>query len=168
MTVAEQVRALVAPLLADLGLEIYDLEHAGGVLRITIDRTGGVDLDAIALATRVVSRELDARRPDPRALHARGDEPRRSSARCGRRPTSSGPSATSVNLRTLPTAEGERRVRGRLVAADDRGISVASDDGTERRIPYEDIERARTVFEWGPASRPAKPRTQKKAQVASG
>ena len=34
--------------LTDLGLELYDLEHAGGVLRVVVDRPGGVDLDAIA------------------------------------------------------------------------------------------------------------------------
>jgi hypothetical protein len=31
---------------------------------------------------------------------------------------------------------------------------MAGDDGTaaDRRLAYDDIERARTVFEWGPAT----------------
>ena len=65
MTVVERVRSSVAPLLADLGLEIYDIEHGGGVLRISVDKPGGVDLDAIALATRIVSRQLDHDDPIP-------------------------------------------------------------------------------------------------------
>jgi hypothetical protein len=48
-------------------------------------------------------------------------------------------------------------VAGVLAAADDDGITVRSGDdaGTpiERHIPYGDIERARTVFEWGPGAR---------------
>ena len=43
----------ITPLLADLGLDLYDLEHAGGVLRVVVDRPGGVDIDAIADATRL-------------------------------------------------------------------------------------------------------------------
>ena len=164
MTVAEQVRGLVAPLLADLGLEIYDVEHAGGVLCITIDRPGGVDLDAIALATRVVSRELDHADPIPGHYTLEVTSP--GVERALRTPAHFERAVGDVvNVRTVPTAAGERRARGRLVTADDRGITLESDDGGERRIPYDDIERARTVFEWGPASRPQKPGSQKKAQV---
>ena len=36
-TVVERVRLLVAPIVADLGLEIYDLELASGVLRLSVD-----------------------------------------------------------------------------------------------------------------------------------
>jgi ribosome maturation factor RimP len=164
MTVAEQVRELVTPLLADLGLQIYDLEHGGGTLRITIDRPGGVDLDAIALVTRVVSRQLDHADPIPGRYTLEVTSP--GVERTLRTPAHfEGAIGDVVNVRTLPTVEGERRVRGRLSAADDHGITLASDDGGERRIPYEDIERARTVFEWGPAPRPTKSGSQKKAQV---
>ena len=65
MGVVERVHPLVAPILADLGLELYDLEHAGGILKVVIDRDGGVDLEEIALATRLISRELDHSDPIP-------------------------------------------------------------------------------------------------------
>ena len=59
-TVVERVRALAAPVVADLGLEIYDIEMVSGVLRLSIDtppgRPGGVTLDNIALVSRLVSR----------------------------------------------------------------------------------------------------------------
>src|SRR6476661_7576918 len=100
MTVVERVRASVAPLLADLGLEIYDIERAVGQV---------------------------------------------------------------VNLRTHPEAEGDRRARGELLAVDTDGITVRLEDGTERTIRFEDIERARTVFEWGPGASPAPPRPKRKA-----
>ena len=63
--VVERVHELITPILADLGLDLYDLDHAGGVLRVVVDRPGGVDMTAIADATRLISRELDHTDPIP-------------------------------------------------------------------------------------------------------
>ena len=62
--VVERVTRMVAPLVADLKLDLYDLEYRGGVLRITVDTppgsSGGVDLDTIALLTRMIGRDFEA------------------------------------------------------------------------------------------------------------
>jgi ribosome maturation factor RimP len=64
-----RVTAIVAPLLVDLKLDLYDVEFRGGTLRVTVDTPpgspGGVDLDTIALVTRMVSRDLDHADPIP-------------------------------------------------------------------------------------------------------
>jgi ribosome maturation factor RimP len=152
----------VSPLLADLGLEVYDVEHAGGTLRITVDREGGVDLDTIALATRIVSRELDHTDPIPGRYTLEVTSP--GLERNLRTPAHFERAVgTVVNVRTHPDVEGERRVHGEVTAADGDGVTVKQDDGVERRLRYDEIERARTVFEWGPTPRPAKPGSQKKA-----
>ena len=67
-------------------------------------------------------------------------------------------------MKTNARVDGERRIKGTLVAADDEGITV--DDHTLR---YDDIEKARTVFEWGPAPKPGKtkPAADKKKAKAS-
>ena len=162
MTVVERVRSSVAPLLADLGLEIYDIEHAGGVLRISVDKPGGVDLDSIALATRVVSRQLDHDDPIPGRYTLEVTSP--GIERPLRTPEHFERAVGQVvNLRTHPEAEGDRRARGELLAVDTDGITVRLEDGTERTIRFEDIERARTVFEWGPGASPAPPRPKRKA-----
>ena len=62
---AEHVRELVEPILARLGPELFDVEHQGAVLRVCVDRPGGVDLDALSDATRAVSAALDADDPFP-------------------------------------------------------------------------------------------------------
>ena len=36
-----RVRELVAPIAADLGLDLYDIEQRGGTLRITLDTPAG-------------------------------------------------------------------------------------------------------------------------------
>ena len=55
---------------------------------------------------------------------------------------------TSVAVKTRPDVEGDRRLEGTLEAADDEGVVVAG-----RRLAYDDIEKARTVFVWEPAER---------------
>ena len=55
--------ALIEPLLGPLGVELWDVEESGGVLRVAVDRPGGIDLDAIAAATRAVSGGLDEADP---------------------------------------------------------------------------------------------------------
>ena len=67
--VLARVRELVAPIASDLGLDVYDIEQRGGTLRVTLDTPAGsesgVTLDNLALASRLVSRELDHHDPVP-------------------------------------------------------------------------------------------------------
>ena len=154
--VSERVRALVAPPLEAAGLELFDTELVGSganaVLRVTVDRPGGVDLDAISDATTVVSRVLDA---DPDVVPGRyllevsspGIERPLRRPEHFRRAVGS---AVTVKVRPETAADaadaagsGDRRVDGVLEAADDDGITVAG-----RVIPYPDIEKARTRFVW--------------------
>jgi ribosome maturation factor RimP len=62
----------------------------------------------------------------------------------------------TISVKTRPQVDGERRRRGRLVAADDAGFELESDDEggspSTVRFAYGEIDRARTVFEWGPAT----------------
>ena len=63
-----------------------------------------------------------------------------------------------------PDPDADRRLTGTLVAADDDGITVRTDapsgdeSPAERQVAYAHIERARTVFEWGPGDKPGKSR----------
>lgn len=67
--VIERVTRMVAPLLVDLKLDLYDIEFRGGVLRITLDTPpgspGGVNIDTISLVTRMISRDFDHDDPMP-------------------------------------------------------------------------------------------------------
>jgi len=48
MSVSARVRAVIEPLVAAEGLELFDLEQAGPILRVTVDRDGGVTIDDMA------------------------------------------------------------------------------------------------------------------------
>lgn len=65
--ILEKVRGIAAPLAAQEGLELVDVEigGAGGrqALRLFIDRPGGVSLDDCTAVSRVVSAALDVEDP---------------------------------------------------------------------------------------------------------
>lgn len=207
----DRVTALVAPILDDLGLDLYDVEFGGGQLTITIDarlpgaaedlqaparlaeriaaderesaraaaiaaadeddedgddtddgesaepakRGPGITLDMLALATRLISRELDHADPIPGhytlEISSPGlERPLRTPAHFRRA------LGSEVAVRLRDVAKDDRRVQGVLSAADDDGFSVTRADGTQRDIPYDQVDRARTVFNWGPPPKPAK------------
>jgi ribosome maturation factor RimP len=152
-TVAARVRDIVAPLVDARGLALYDIEHAGGVLRVVVERPGGtVDLDAIAELTRAVSRALDDADPISGRYTLEVTSPGLERA-LRTADHFRGAIGTAVKVKTHAEVEGDRRVTGTIVAADDDGFVVRSDAGVERRLGYGEVERARTVFEWGPPPR---------------
>jgi len=177
MTVADRVRDVVLPVLETHEVDLYDLDVSGSLVRVVIDRSGGVDIDALGAVTRAVSRALDEADPITHQYTLEVTSP--GVERRLRRPEHyQGAVGEVVKIRTLPEVDGERRVEGTLLAADDRGVTVAladavvpvdADDGEaddsaqapaagQRWLAYDQIERARTVFEWGtPADRPGRP-----------
>jgi len=157
-TVVNRVRTLAAPIVADLGLEIYDLEMVSGVLRLSIDTpTGGpagVTLDNIALVSRLVSRELDHNDPMPGRytleVTSPGLERPLRTADHFRRGVNK-----VVSVRLREAVDGRRRLQGTLLRADERGCVVCLEDtGTEIAVTYDRIERAKTVFVWGSEGKP--------------
>lgn len=174
------VRALVAPIVEQLDLDLYDLEHRGGILRVTIDTPpgsdGGVNLDTIALATRLISRELDHSDPLPGRYTLEVTSP--GVERSLRTPEHfQREIGKTVAIRLSDVASDQRRITGVLVAADDEAatIEVVADPGAatadtagQRRVEYRQIDRARTVFEWGPAPKPGRGPKKNKPSKASG
>ena len=65
-----------------------------------------------------------------------------------------------MKVKTKPGVDGERRVEGTVTAADDTSVTIESPEGSVRTLRYEDIERARTTFEWGGAPKKNQERTK--------
>ncbi|MGI9119349.1 MAG: ribosome maturation factor RimP [Acidimicrobiales bacterium] len=147
MATIETVERVVSPLLEPHGLHLYDVEFAGPTLRVLVDGPGGVDLDVLSQVTRELSSALDAHDPMPGRYTLEVSSP--GLERPLRRPAHFAAAVGArIRVKTHPGVEGERRLEGELVAADDDGIAVEVDGGP-RRLRHEEIERARTVFEWG-------------------
>lgn len=171
---AESLAGVIEPVLASLDLELFDLELTGSgggrILRVVVDRTGGVDLDAITAATQAIAPLLDSRseKADPSlagpyALEVSSPGLERPLRRPDHYRRAVG---STVSVKTRDDQGAARRVRGVLTAADDDGVNLETDAGPER-IAYADVTQARTVFEWGSPPKPAPKRKKKKEKARS-
>jgi len=146
----ERLLDALSPVFQASGLELVDVVVRGSQVQVTVDRPGGVDLDALADTNREVSHALDTLDPFPGSYTLEVSSP--GLERRLRTPTHFARAiGETVTVRTLPGAETARRVRGVLTGADSTAITLEGPEVPEgsMRITYERIERARTVFEWG-------------------
>jgi ribosome maturation factor RimP len=159
MSVPERVRAVVEPVVAAQGLELFDLEQAGPVLRVTVDQAGGVDMSAIAATTRALSRALDEHDPIAGQYTLEVSSP--GLERPLRTPAHwSWAVGRQVSVKTVPNHPAGRRFAGTVTAAGDDSVTLALDEpvGESITLSLDDIEKARTTFEWGPAPKPGGPK----------
>lgn len=147
----------LAPVVEGHGLELVDVELHGAQLTVFVDREGGVGLDDLGDVTKDVSAALDRIDPIPSrytlTVSSPGLERRlRTPAHFARAV------GETVTVRVDAGTADVRRLTGTLASADETGCTLTGADvpGGEERISYDQIERARTVFEWGPAPRRAK------------
>jgi len=165
--VADELYDVLSPLLAGAGLELFDLQVGQSTVTVTVDRAGGVDLESLARANRLVSDALDAAAPFAGRYTLEVSSP--GLERRLRTPEHFGRAVgETLSVRTHPGSSQHRRVRGRLAASDQTGIVLAGPEvpGGELRLDYEAIERARTVFEWGSERAPSPSRGAKSRQTA--
>jgi len=146
-----EAETLIRPVIEGAGLELVEVafrrESGTRVLRVVVDRDGGVDVDTIAELAEKVSRRLDVEgfAPGPYALEVSSPgiertlkRPRDFERRVG----------DTVKVRTTAPIKGRTAVTGALVSADDDGIVIAAVGGEELRVRYADIAAARTVADW--------------------
>lgn len=149
------VEALVRPVVEGAGLDLWDVtyhrEAGRRILRVTVTRPGGVDLDTISQTSEKLSRRLDLEdfgsgryqlEVTSPGLERSLKRPRHFQASVGEQ----------VKVKTVEPVEGSNAHRGALVSADAEAFTIATDGG-ELRVPYGNVASARTVFEWGPAAR---------------
>jgi ribosome maturation factor RimP len=148
------VEALVRPVVESCRLELVDVTFTGSLLRVTVDREGGVDLDTVAECSEKISRRLDLEDFGSGAYtlevsspgverHLR--EPGDFVKRVGEK----------VKVKATVPDEGGLTLTGTIVAADEDAVTIAT-DCAERRVAYPFIRSARTVFEWGLKPKPGK------------
>lgn len=136
--------------LAALGLDLEEvhLSKAGkrSVLRIAVDRDGGVDMDAVADATRAVSTALDesdamGEQPYTLEVGSPGVDRLLTLPRHWRR--------NEGRLVALTLTDGTK-VTGRITASDETGVVVSDDsaDAGSTRLSYADVAKARIQIEF--------------------
>jgi ribosome maturation factor RimP len=159
----QELESVVAPVCASCGVVLVDVERRASTVLVTVERSGGLDLDALAQVSRDLSSALDARddvAPKGRyelevttpGLERRLRRPAHFHAVVGER----------LSLRTVAGTPGPRRFDGTLMSSDEEGVDIqVSGADSTRRLSYSDIDRAHTVFDWGASLRAAKTREAK-------
>jgi len=128
------------------GMELVHVEarrESGGmILRLFIDREGGVTLDDCARVSRQVSAELDADDPLPGRYTLEVSSPGLD------RPLSKDRdfqrfSGQTVRIVTAAPLDGQRHFKGRLNGLAEGSVHVVLEDGREIAIPREMMTSAR-------------------------
>jgi len=157
----ERVEKLVEPLLAHEGYELVDLEIAGvgpgTVVRLFIDKEGGVSLDDCASVSEAVDAMLDVEDPFDASytleVSSPGlDRPLRKAADYER---FAGKKAKIKTFGPLESAGGRKVFTGTLVGRDADAVRIDV-DGTVYAVPDERIAKAHLVFEFEPKRKPGK------------
>jgi ribosome maturation factor RimP len=157
--VISRITAMVAPILTDLGLDLYDIDFNGGILRIVVDTPpggpSGVSIDTIALVTRQLGRELDHDEnavPGKFTLEVSSpglERTLRTPAHFQRE------IGKTVSIRLRHEVDGRRRVGGVLVGANESAAEVRLDDNLQTvSVAYSSIDKAKTVFVWESQPKP--------------
>lgn len=149
-TVKERLAELAGPVAGQLGVEIVDIELAGNarrtVVRIFLDKPGGVTLEDCTHFSRALSAMLDVEDPIKAKyvleVSSPGlDRPLKTKKDFQR---SIGKLARMV---TKEKIAGESFLVGRIQAVDEHTIAVLVDGSKEVRIPFEQISKARLEIE---------------------
>ena len=172
----DRVTALLTVPISKLGVELIDVEYNGGTLRILVDTEherleGGVDSNTLATVNRAIGPILEEDDPIPGRYTLEVSSPgvERRLSKFDHYERSIG---EEIIVKLHSGAREYRRAKGFLTAADPDGfeMSVAEFDGVDQaetvteRISYDDVDRTKTVFNWGPTPKPHSTPRKKKSK----
>ncbi len=133
------------PLINHAGMELVHLEYTGSpsgmVLRLFIDKPGGVTIDDCAYVSRIISDLLDVKDPIPEHYNLEVSSPgiNRPLVRLKDYTRFAG---ERVFIKTREPVQGRKRFKGVLKGIDQGIITIDLDDG-EYGIPLDLVARAR-------------------------
>lgn len=143
------LEGVIDPMVEDAGLRLVsvDVERRGKRLVVTVclDREGGIDVDTCAQMSEEISRHLDVEDVISESYNLVVESPglqrvlrKPREYRCflGR----------EVEIVLRQAFEGRQKMRGKLVTADDDGITVVV-DGEELVFPYQALKKTKLYFE---------------------
>lgn len=143
--IARKLTELIEPVAEQNGFELVAVEQSGGrramVIRVLLDREGGVNLDAICEANRWVSELLDEADPisGPYTLEVSSpgvDRPLRTREHFARF------AGETVTIKARATGTSRGTWTGQLVGIEGDDV-VLEIDGERVAIPYDTVQKAR-------------------------
>jgi len=147
--VMRRVTEFAQSLLPSMELELYDVqfrrEAHGWVLRLVIDRIGGVSLDDCSRVSREISDYLDVEDLIDHAYHLEVSSPGaeralRSLQECRRF------IGEKVRIKTREEMDGQKVFVGYLEEINDDSVVVATDDDNRYTFLWQEIKQARLTL----------------------
>ncbi|MHB8482094.1 MAG: ribosome maturation factor RimP [Nitrospiria bacterium] len=149
-----RIKDAIISILNSLNLELVDLEYLGnarkGILRVTIDRPGGVTLEACEKASRNIGPALDVyhfidHSYDLEVSSPGLDRPLKNQEDFKRA------AGKKVRIKTIPRIKPPEVFVGRLISAPENGMIEILIDGkkeTKITVLFQDIAEANLEVEW--------------------
>jgi ribosome maturation factor RimP len=117
------------------------------LLRVYIDKPGGVGHTECETVSRIVNEYLDAHEDELSPLLEREYFVEVSSPGIERPLFTPEHYIGALGKRALVFTKGRKKYEGKLIACDPEGVTVASDDGTKRVIAMSEIKKGNLVYE---------------------
>ena len=149
---AGAIRALAAPIAERVGLDLVDVEVKGGgkqrLVRVIVDRTGGVDLQSCQRVSEELSRELDDADADPFASSYQLEVTSPGTGRALRdRAAFDRIRGREVLVQRARQDQPPVHLTGVVRTADDEAVELEV-EGTTVRVPYDEVVKATQTLPW--------------------
>lgn len=146
----DKIRALATPVVEGLGMELVDVvyttEHGARVLRVFIDKPGGVTVDDCSDVSHELSTILDVEDPIPQRYMLEVSSPGLD------RPLIKEKDfiryiGRKVRIKTKEPLEGRRNFKAAIDSVEGGCVSVTDFDGKKFEIPLSSIDKAKLEIE---------------------
>lgn len=149
----EHLLQLLEPVVTDAGYDLEDVSvtSAGrrSLVRVTVDADGGIDLDAVAVVSRLVSDALDADAQNPASPRAlAGAYVLEVSSPGVDRPLTEPRHWRRATGRLVKVDVEGGTVTGRIAGVDDAGVTLELDGGGTRTVAFADLGRGKVQVEF--------------------
>jgi ribosome maturation factor RimP len=150
MEFIKKLRSIVEPVCERYYFELVDLEYQresrGWVLRVFVDKVGGVTVEDCAYISEKISKELDIHDPIPHSyvleVSSPGlDRPLKKKRDFDRH------IGEKVNILLLENIEGKRKIEGKIIGTDEENV-IIDVDSRLIHIPFSKIKKAMLIVEF--------------------
>ena len=149
--IIERVREIAQPILDSLGLELVEVVYSSGgrkgLLRVFIDKSGGVTLEDCEKASQYLGHALDVEDTIPISYTLEVSSPGLDRP-LKRREDFLRSVGKLVRVRTHEPIDRDRHFIGRLTATGESSIEMILESGKVLVIPFEEIAAARLEVEF--------------------
>ena len=134
-------------MLSSIDLSLYDTtitnENEETIYRISVTKAGGVSMDKVVEATKLISPMLDVTPPISGEYRLEVSSPG-----IERKLSTLSHIENSVGEKVVLTMNDKKKYRGELLHVKDKDITLQTEDEGEITLSYADVNKAKTYFEW--------------------